>query len=223
MSVPVKAVLFDVDGVLLDSLPEHLKICRDKATEFGLKLTIPTIEEFRGLVSAGAKVSPMLYFFLAVGFPLDLAQRADEDYRKEFATKYPPKAFLGVDAMLGKLHAAGLSLGLVTSNIQANVEPALGEAMKYFDERCLFFFDRFPEPRSKSWCLSESAHVLKLAPSQCIYVGDQPGDAAAALDAQTQFLGVTYGWGITKNDKRYQSVDSVSEIAQLLTKRHLAA
>jgi phosphoglycolate phosphatase len=223
MPLPVKAVLFDVDGVLLDSLPEHLRICRDKATEFGLKLTIPTVDEFRGLVGSGVKVSPMPYFFLAVGFPPELAQQADNDYRRDFAAKYPPKVFPGVDAMLGKLHAAGLMLGMVTSNIRDNVEPALGKAMAHFDKRCLFYFDRYPEPKSKAWCLAESARMLELSPAQCAYVGDQPADAAAASEAGTQFLGVTYGWGITKNDTRYQSVDGVADVAQVLTRRHMAA
>ena len=35
------AVLFDVDGVLLDSLTPHLQICKDKNEEYGLGLTIP--------------------------------------------------------------------------------------------------------------------------------------------------------------------------------------
>src|SRR5262249_29474188 len=31
---PRELVFFDVDGVLLDSLPQHLRICADKASEF---------------------------------------------------------------------------------------------------------------------------------------------------------------------------------------------
>lgn len=221
MSVPIKAALFDVDGVLLDSLPEHLQICRDKAAEFGLNLTMPTVAEFRRKVSIGMKVSPMLYFFLAVGFPHDLAERADKDYRKEFLVHYHPKAFPGVDATLSTLRASEIKLGLVTSNIRANVVPALGSAMKYFDESCLFFFDRYGELKGKSWCLSECARLMEIPPQQCVYVGDQPGDAKAALDANTQFLGVTYGWGITKNDPRYRTVDSVDEIASKLIAHHV--
>lgn len=220
MPVPVKAVIFDIDGVLLDSLPEHLKITRDKAVEFGLNLTIPTVAKFRHKISAGMKVSPMLYFFLAVGFPRELAERANHDYRKDFAARYRPKAFAGIDAMLSSLKACGIKLGLVTSNIRANVVPALGSAIKYFDERCLFFFDRYPEPKSKPWCLTECAHIFNLASQHCVYIGDQPGDATAAQEAKTQFLGVTYGWGITKNDTRYRTVDSVDEIASKLIGHH---
>ena len=65
MPASLRAVFFDVDGVLIDSLPQHLQICRDKAREFGLRLKIPNVDEFRELVRRGIKVSPMRHFFLA--------------------------------------------------------------------------------------------------------------------------------------------------------------
>jgi beta-phosphoglucomutase-like phosphatase (HAD superfamily) len=76
MRFPLEAVFFDIDGVLLDSLPQHLQICRDKAAEYGFHLQIPTVERFREMVRGGTKVSPMRYFFLAIGFPPALADRA---------------------------------------------------------------------------------------------------------------------------------------------------
>jgi phosphoglycolate phosphatase len=211
-----RAVFFDVDGVLVDSLPQHLRICQDKAIEFGLKLKIPTLEEFRQLIRRGTKVSPMLYFFLAVGFPDDLAARAVVDYEKEFTLHYRPGAFSGINNMLTTLQSAGLKLGLVTSNTRANVVPALGNAMQYFEKSCLFFFDRYPEPKSKSWCLAEGARLLRLEPQACVYVGDQPADATAAREADVRFLGVTYGWAISEDDKQYETVKSITEISDNL-------
>lgn len=211
MRVALRAAFFDVDGVLVDSLPQHLAICRDKAIEFGLQLRIPSIDEFRRLVSEGTKVSPMRDFFLAVGFPEVLAERAVAAYQIEFMQRYQPKAFAGVKQMLIVLRSAGLKLGLVTSNTRANVVPALGDAMQYFEESCLFFFDRYSEPKAKSWCLTEGAHILDLDPQACVYVGDQPADAAAASDAGVRFLGVTYGWSIF-NEDQYETVSSVAEI-----------
>ena len=217
----LRAVFFDVDGVLIDSLPQHLQICRDKAMEFGLSLRIPTVEEFRELVRRGTKVSPMRYFFLAVGFPDELADHAVADYQREFMQHYRPQAFPGVDKLLATLRRAGLQLGLVTSNTRANVAPALGNSMEYFDERCLFFFDRYPVPKSKPWCLAEGARLLNTMPQECVYVGDQPGDAIAATDAGTRFLGVTYGWGISERDKQYTTAKSVLEIADKLVGLHV--
>jgi len=100
MSSFPRAVFFDVDGVLVDSLPQHLQICRDKSIEFGLDIRIPTVEEFRDLVRRGTKVSPMRYFFLAVGFPEDLAERAVADYDRDFVQRYRPRTFPGVERMM---------------------------------------------------------------------------------------------------------------------------
>src|SRR5262245_32544748 len=188
MRIALRAVFFDVDGVLVDSLPQHLQMCRDKVIEFGLKLEIPSVDEFRQLVSRGTKVSPMLHFFLAVGFPEIFAKRAVADYEREFMQRYRPQAFAGVDQMLTSLRNAGLKLGLVTSNTRANVVPALGDAIQHFEPNCLFFFDRYSEPKVKSWCLAEGARLLGLEPQACVYVGDQPADAAAARDAGVRFL-----------------------------------
>jgi phosphoglycolate phosphatase-like HAD superfamily hydrolase len=221
MAISPRAVFFDVDGVLVDSLPQHLQICRDKATEFGLKLKIPTVDEFRQLVRRGTKVSPMRYFFLAVGFPEDLAERAVADYEREFIHRYRPKLFSGVTRMLSTLKTAGLKLGLVTSNTRSNVEPVLGDAMQYFEESCLFFFDRYPEPKTKAWCLAEGARLLQLGTQACVYVGDQPADAIAAHEAGVRFLGVTYGWGISRDDKQYETANSVFEICDKLIGLHV--
>jgi len=222
-SDPLSAVFLDVDGVLLDSLPQHLQICADKAREYGLhNLRIPGADEFRKMVSSGVKVSPMLNFFLAVGFPPQLAQRGVADYEREFMRHYRPKLFTGVESMLSQLYDAGMILGLVTSNTRANVEPALGKAIQYFDQRCLFYFDRYLAPKSKAWCLSEGARLLHISASQCIYVGDQPADLAAAKDAGCRFLAVTYGWGVWGKNLAFRAVDSVAEISEALDGENLA-
>ena len=213
----LRAVFLDVDGVLLDSLPQHLRFCADKGREYGLqRLQMPSVEAFKRMVSSGTVVSPMLKFFLAVGFPEPLAKRGVEDYEQEFMRVRRPVAFPGINDMLKRLSDSGLFLGLVTSNTRANVEPALADEMHYFDPRCRFYFDRYPKPRDKAWCLREGARTLGLAPAQCVYVGDQPGDGAAARAADMPFLGVSYGWGLHTDEVSVYIVDSVPAIADAL-------
>ncbi|SRR6266849_1303567 len=216
MVAPLRAAFFDVDGVLLDSLPQHLQICRDEARAFGLQLEVPDVNRFRAMVSRGTKVSPMSEFFRAVGFPDPYIAQAVAEYERGFMERYKPRKFGHVDETLERLHAAGLQLGLVTSNTRANVEPALGGAMRYFDPRAVFFFEDGLFSKSKSASLVEGARRLGASPAECVYVGDQPADADAAASAGLRFLGVTYGWGIPQGEARFDTVDTVAEIAQRL-------
>lgn len=192
----IRAAIFDVDGVLLNSLPEHLAICRDEAEKFGLRIEVPSVEQFREMVRSGVKVSPMIEFFRAVGFPDDLAEDATDDYQRLFDKRYRPKPFPGTAAMLEKLKDVGLRLGLVTSNTSANVLDALGKSVSRFDEPARFFFDSVPRPMSKADALAACVRNLGVHPSECVYVGDQPADVSAAASAGVRFLGVGYGWGL---------------------------
>lgn len=215
----IQGVFLDVDGVLLDSLPQHLAICTDKAREFGLNLDIPDVVTFRRMVLTGIKISPMLDFFIAVGFPKTYAKRAVVDYERDFMHLYRPYLFPGVDLMLARLRSAGYVLGLVTANTARNVEPALGVAMRHFEPRLLFYVDTFEQPRSKSWCLSEGALRMRMPVQDCIFVGDQPADARAALESGCQFLGVTYGWGLVEGNSSIVTVGSAEAIADALIER----
>ena len=212
--------MFDVDGVLLDSLPQHLQICIDKALEYGLKdIFVPAPSEFRRRVASGIKVSPMHAFFESVGFPSKYAGRAVVDYERGFSSSYHPSLFSCVENLMSDLHSEGVTLGLVTSNTKSNIEPILKPLIHFFDPRCLFYFEGTDKKRSKASCLLQSSSLLQQIPSACLYVGDQPADKAASDEAQWDFLGVTYGWGIEHGTSTMTTVDSVEEMTRYLKQR----
>jgi phosphoglycolate phosphatase-like HAD superfamily hydrolase len=221
-----RAAFFDVDGVLLDSLPQHLAFCRDKAREYGLvNVKVPSVPEFRRLISAGVRVSPMYEFFVAVGFLPQWAEQGVADYDQSFMKRYQPQPFDGVAELLKSLYDVGFTLGLVTSNVRANVEPALGELMRYFAPRCTFYYDSCPKnTRGKSDFLKAGAQVLHVVASDCIYVGDQTADQLAAEEAGFVFVPVTYGWGFAESGSPLKSAaDSPAALQELLIpRRHVA-
>lgn len=212
----ISVVIFDVDGVLLDSLDAHLQVCRDEARRFNLRVKVPNAEEFRSLVAHGAIISPMLEFFHTVGFPRPLAELANEDYRREFALKYPVRPFVGVPEMLWKVAATGVRLGIATSNTRPIISSALGDAMAFFDPRCIFADDDVGRV-SKTQALMNSARTSGVDPEALLYVGDQPRDFSAAQAAHAQFLGVTYGWGITSDETRFPVASSPEEVASYIS------
>ena len=215
MSYRWKAVFFDVDGVLLDSLPAHLGFCQDKVRKFDLRIRVPTPDEFRDLVARGAKANPMSEFLRTVGFTDPHLTQADADYRHEFARDYSPQKFPKVHEVLKALRGTGVPLGLVTSNIRDNVERALGEAtMALFQENLVFYGVR------KADALTHGAKRLEVRSEDCVFVGDVPTDKSAAQEAGVAFLGVTYGWGL-RADRDYVTVDEARSIPDGLEKANV--
>ena len=206
-------VIFDVDGVLLDSLTSHLQICENKNVEYGLGLLIPTADNFRTMVRQGVKISPMKFFFQAVGFPNEYADLAFAQYKETFMRDYAPKPFPQISEMLSKLTSAELRLGIATSNVRPNVDAALGPNMRFFHPECIFTKDDTVSD-SKTDALLSAAKRFNVDIIDTIYIGDQPADWIAAKEAGANFLGVTYGWGISEEDKEFPVVDNVMGIAE---------
>lgn len=211
----LSSVIFDVDGVLLDSLTPHLKICEDKNLEYGLGLSIPNPDDFRKIVRQGVRISPMKFFFQAVGFPSEYAEKAFAQYKENFMRDYAPKPFPQVREMLSKLTSAGLRLGIATSNVRSNVEAALGPSMRFFHPECILTKDDTVS-ELKADALLFAAKRLHVETIETIYVGDQPADWIAAKAARTHFLGVTYGWGISEEDNEFPIVRNVTGIAEYM-------
>jgi phosphoglycolate phosphatase-like HAD superfamily hydrolase len=216
--LPIEVAIFDVDGVLLDSLEAHLQVCRDEARRMDLHISVPDASMFRARVARGAVISPMEEFFHTFGFGRSQAKQADDFYRREFAQRYPVYPFKGITEMLTSLKSSGLVLGIVTSNTLKNISAALGADMDLFDQRCVFADDD-AHRLSKTQALLQCAKQCRVSTSAVIYVGDQPRDYFAAQEAHTHFLGVTYGWGIEEDDKRFPLAHSPAEIAPFICAR----
>ena len=207
----LSSVIFDIDGVLLDSLAPHLQICEDKNQEYNLGLTIPSEDEFRKIVLQGVQISPMKYFFLAVGFPERYADLALQDYETSFMENYTPRPFPGVHDLLHAVKEAGFKMGIVTSNVRANVDEAFGKDMMLFEQDCIYTKDSHRE-MSKSEALTEVCDCLETPHRECLYVGDQPSDWSAAREAGTRFLGVSFGWGIPADETAFPLAHNISDI-----------
>ena len=209
-------VIFDMDGVLVDSLRQHLAFCADVAREIGLDVSIPRPAMLRQWVLNGVKISPMERFFEALGFPPEAVAYGVERYRLKFEADYPVSLFVGVQKLLKSLHEDGLVLGLVTLNTRANAERALAKVSELFRPGAIYCKDAPLPDAPKAVLIAACAKAMGLTPEKVLYVGDQPSDFEAAKAAGVAFHGVGYGWGLKVGDTRFGVSSAVAALRQTL-------
>ena len=192
-----RAVLFDLDGTLLDSAPDLLAAINNARAERDMPPML--LAELRPHVSKGARA------MVAAAFP-DVPQAERDTWIPSFLDRYQAElgrhcaAFEGVEAMLGSLETAGCPWGIVTNKPEYLAAPLL--PMLGWQERCAVLLGgdtraaRKPDPLP----LLVAAERLGVAPEDCIYVGDDERDIVAARAAGMPSVVALWGYRLSSDD-----------------------
>ena len=189
----MKAVLFDLDGTLIDTAADFIRIiqqmCRDEQRPVVDAATIRT------QVSEGARAMvKLVYPELDVTDPIFLA------HRQRFLDVYGDNIvvdtdlFVGMYALLEELEANQIPWGIVTNKPRGLSESLLAELN--LTERCAVLVcpedvtHTKPDPEP----MYLAAKQLNLAAEDCIYVGDHPRDIDAGRHAQMLTILAAYGY-----------------------------
>lgn len=187
-----RCLLFDLDGTLADTAPELSAAINAMRLEDGLE-AMP-LETLRPVCSAGARGLVGRAYGVKVeddAFPL-LRERFLAHYGKGFVAQSKP--FDGIAALLTALERHGVLWGIVTNKPRAYAEPLVGALG--WDRRCavLVAGDDAAQPKPAPDPLLLACEQLALAPSQCLYVGDDPRDITAARAARMPSVAVSWGY-----------------------------
>lgn len=181
----IKAVLFDLDGTLINTNDLILKSFKHTFKKM-LNLE-PTVEEIT----------------MNYGKPLqEIFKKYDEDKIEDMISCYRKinlqlhddecKEFVGVDLMLKILKNRGIKLGVVTSK-KGDMAERGAKLMGIYE-----YFDIFITPEVTKKHKPEGEPVLKacvdlnVKPSETLMVGDSPYDILAGKNAGAKTCGVTY-------------------------------
>lgn len=192
-----RAVLFDLDGTLLDSAPDMLAAIN--AMRAGCGEPPMLLADLRPQVSKGARA------MLAAGFPgIEAAEREAwvpaflQHYERELGRHGRP--FDGIEPMLANLESAGCLWGIVTNKpeyLAAQLLPLLG-----WQARCAVLIGgdtlavRKPDPLP----LIVAAQRLGVAAADCVYVGDDERDIVAARAAGMPSVVALWGYRVSDDD-----------------------
>jgi len=199
MAVTLRAVLFDLDGTVLDTAPDMVGALNRLREEHSLA-PLP-FDAVRSAVSHGAAR------VVKTGFPdaddataLALQQRFLAIYRG--ALSHETRLFAGMDEVLEELAGWGLKSGIVTNKAAWLTEPLLAQLGLSTRFACVVSGDSLAERKPHPLPLQHAAALAGVRPDECIYVGDAQRDVQAAHAAAMPALVANYGYLRADEDSR---------------------
>lgn len=194
----VAAVLFDLDGTLIDSAPD-LAAAADRMRVSRGMASLP-LETYRPLCGAGARG------MLQIAFAMEPDHADYELMREEFFTNYErcmterTFAFDGVHDLIAALQARQLAWGVVTNKSQRFTKPLTAAMPLFASAATIVSGDTTAHAKPHPEPLLEAARRLGLDPSQCLYVGDDERDIMAGHAAGMRTVAATYGYLGSQSD-----------------------
>lgn len=184
-------LVFDLDGTLLDTLPDLVVLTNEALNEQGFPSR--TTDEIHSFVGNGARA----LIYQAV--PADATPDQVETTMARWKELYPvignklTKPYPHMEETLAELARRGVNLGVLSNKFDQGVHDVIdaylpGTFAVMYGERT--DIPRKPDPTG----LLRSILELGSVPERTAYVGDSPGDVAVARNAGTYAIGVAWGY-----------------------------
>ena len=195
----IRAVLFDLDGTLLDSAPDLIAALNHvRKSE-----TLPPL----GVAEMSSYVSHGAVGLLNAGMPA-ADKTTFESWRAGFLDHYAENLYResslyeGVHELIDFLNISGIPWGIVTNKSEALTLPIIEAAQLKTTISCVVCGDTLSRSKPDPAPVSLACSILNVPPENTLVVGDDSRDLAAGKAAGTQTAAVFYGYGSSDFDER---------------------
>ncbi|NQY27208.1 MAG: HAD-IA family hydrolase [Piscirickettsiaceae bacterium] len=213
---PISAILFDLDGTLVDTAPD-------------LAFALNTLLEQEGLVALSYNAirpvashgSPAL---LKLGFDIStedqdypaLQQRFIQHYQDNIVRK--SALFDGMETILSTLEERNIPWGIITNKPAFLTEPLLEKLNLNQRTNCIVSADTTAHSKPHPAPMLHACKLINKKPEQCLYIGDAARDIEAGKNVNMQTVAARYGYlGEHDHIEDWQAdaiIDHPSEILQ---------
>ncbi len=187
-----QAVLFDLDGTLIDSAPDLGAAADKMRTDRGLP-SLP-LSHYRPMAGAGARGMLAIAFGMTPEHPEFMAYREEFFVNYENAMTERTVIFDGVPEIIAVIVGAGLPWGVVTNKSRRFTDPLTAAMPLFASAGAIVSGDTTPHAKPHPEPLYEAARRLRVDPAGCVYVGDDERDIVAGLAAGMGTVAATYGY-----------------------------
>lgn len=181
-----KAVLFDVDGVLLDTWAFVFQALQYTLSFHGYPKSMDEIRKVMG--------QPLLDFYksLVPEGPSEVLAQTHKSFQKE--RFHLSKAFPKTKKVLKTLKSKGILLAAISNRTKSSLDRSLKNAQiyKYFD--LVLYVEDVKNPKPHPDHIHLALKKLKVRPNQAYLVGDTKVDILAGKNAGVKTVAVTYGF-----------------------------
>ena len=203
---PLRAILFDLDGTLLDTAPDMVGALNALLRERHLE-PLP-------YAAVRASVSHGSARLIRLGFP-DADPHAFADLQRRYLEIYSAalsretRLFNGMDGVLEELVKRGLKCGIVTNKPAWLTDPLLEQLALTARFVCVVSGDTVGERKPHAMPMLHAAALAGVAAVECLYVGDAERDMRAARAAGMPGLVAAYGYLHPDEDWQAWGADGV--------------
>jgi phosphoglycolate phosphatase len=216
----IDAILFDLDGTLVDSAPDLGAAADKMRTDRGL-ISLP-LSAYRPMAGSGARG------MISVAFGLTPQDGAFDALKEEFFQNYEAcmtertYAFEGVAELIAQLCQAGIKWGVVTNKSQRFSLPLTKSMALFGSALTIVSGDTTPHAKPHPAPLFEASRQLQVDPGCCIYVGDDERDIVAGRAAGMPTVAAAYGYlGVASDTAAWGADATILSPSGLLKLLHL--
>lgn len=187
----IKAVLFDLDGTLLDTAPDLVATLNHLRA--GLGLAALPVDDLRHFVSRGA------IGLIKAGMP-PCDDETLASWRETFLNYYQHNSYVhsrpfdGVEMLLDELQDRGIPWGVVTNKPESLSIPLLNKVGWLSPASTLIYGDTVSKPKPHPEPVLAACGEIGVAPEHALMVGDDLRDIEAGQRAGCQTVFALYGY-----------------------------
>lgn len=188
----MKAVLFDLDGTLIDSAPQLVGALNQLRQQHDL----PPIPFLVGRPYASHGAAGLL----KAGFNMEKNDPLFDARVQEFLDIYKEvfnlnmQCMEGIEELINTLNLRKISWGIMTNKARKFSQPIVSSHPLLKSAACLIAGDDVSMPKPSPEGLIKASQMLSIEPSDIIYLGDDRRDVMAANDAGMVSMAARYGY-----------------------------